>query len=134
MTFTELYSTDINQKDSYVKRVKVLLCSGEEENSSYWIDIRCHYINGEENRATKFGVCLKVEELEKLLPNMIQLKDCDQGTQWRRVWFEKSEKKFLYDLKMRKFDGKEASISLTHKDIKSINFIRDKIFDCIYRK
>ncbi len=65
---------------------------------------------------------------------MMVLKNCEVTNDRRRVWFEKNAKNFLYDLKMLKFNGKEASISLTHKDIKSINFIRDKIFNCINRK
>jgi hypothetical protein len=130
MPFTELYSAVISQKDSYVKKVKVLLCTGGNERT-YWVDIRCHYNFEDEWKPTKFGVCITVDELKKLLPDMMALKDCDEDNQWRRVWFKKSDKKFLYDLNLRKFDGKETSISLTHKDIKKINFIKDRIYNCI---
>ena len=72
-----------------------------------------------------------MDELKKLLPNMMALRDCNEDNQWRRVWFTKSDKKFLYNLNLRKFDGMESSTSLTHKDIKKINFIKDKLFNCI---
>lgn len=132
MPFTELYSTIINQKEPYVKKVKVLLCTGDNDKErSYWVDIRSYY-NFEGNcKPTKLGVCVTMEELKKLLPDMIALKDCNEDSQWRRLWFKKSNKKFLYDLNLCKYNGMESSISLTHKDIKTINFIKDRIFDCI---
>ncbi len=132
MPFTELYSTVINQKGSCVKKVKILLCTGDDgKECTYRVDIRCYYNFEEECKPTKFGVCITVDELKKLLPNMMALRDCNEDNQWRRVWFTKSDKKFLYNLNLRKFDGMESSISLTHKDIKKINFIKDKLFNCI---
>jgi len=53
----------------------------------------------------------------------------------RILLFKKSDKDFIYDLILRKFDGKESKLSLTHKEIKKINFIRDKIFiNCNFNK
>jgi hypothetical protein len=59
------------------------------------------------------GNQLKLEELKKLLADMMALKDseCDENNKWRRVWFTKRDKKFLYDLNLRKFDGMETNIS-----------------------
>jgi len=49
--------------------------------------------------------------------------------------FKKSGKEFIYDLTLRKLDGKESTLSLTHKEIKKINFIKDKIFmNCNFNK
>jgi hypothetical protein len=135
MPFTEMYSNTICESNSYSKKVKVLLSTGNDgKDNSYWVDKRIYYIDGEKIKPLKFDVCLTLNELEKLLPDMMDLKDCEVKNDRRRVWFEKRESKFLYELKMRKFDGKEASISLTHKDIKSINFIREEIFNSINRK
>jgi len=36
--------------------------------------------------------------------------------------FNKSDMEFSYDLNLGKFDGKESILSLTHKEIKEINF------------
>jgi hypothetical protein len=131
MSFTELYSDVINQKDSYVKKIKVLLINGNDgKHKSYWVDIRCYYLT-EACKPTKFGVCITFDELNKLLPNMMALKDCNEENYWRRVSFEKSDKAFLYNLNVSKIDGKETSIALTFKDIQKIYFMKDKIFNCI---
>ncbi len=72
MPFTELYSTVINQKDFYVKKVKVLLCTGDGgKERTYWVDIRYHYNSEDVCKPNKFGVCITVDELKKLLPNMM---------------------------------------------------------------
>ena len=67
------------------------------------------------------------QKLQDILPNMVCLKNCEIESPSRRIWFQKSERKYLYDLCLRKFNGSDTSISLTERDIKQINFIRDKI-------
>ena len=139
MPFTEIFSTVINEKEfkssdnnkvlKYTKMVKVLIYNDEHgKNPTYWVDIRTHCYNGVESRATKFGVCITPNELNTLLPNMIEGKEIEIDGEWRRIWFKKSDKKFMFDLCVRKYEGKDTTISVTNKDIKKINFIRDKIF------
>jgi hypothetical protein len=135
MPFTEMYSTTIYEWKSYCKRVKVLLNTGDDgKDNSYWVDIRTHFNDGEKCKPTKFGVCLLFDELEKLLPDMLEVKDCEESGKWRRVWFKKSDRGSLYDLNVRKFNGSESTIGLSHNDIKKINLIKDEISDSINRK
>jgi hypothetical protein len=126
MPFTEMYSTTIYEWKSYCKRVKVLLNTVDDgKDNSYWVDIRTHF-NGEKCKPTKFGVYLLFDELEKLLPDMLEVKDCEESGKWRRVWFKKSDRGSLCDLNVRKFNGSESTIGLSHNDIKKINLIKDK--------
>jgi hypothetical protein len=90
------------------------------------VDIRTHFNDGEKCKPTKFGVYLLFDELEKLLPDMLEVKDCEESGKWRRVWFKKSDRGSLCDLNVRKFNGSESTIGLSHNDIKKINLIKDK--------
>jgi hypothetical protein len=98
------------------------------------VDIRTDFNDGEKCKPTKLGVCLLFDELEKLLPDMLEVKDCEESGKWRRVWFKKSDRESFYDLNVRKFNGSESTIGLSYNDIKKIDLIKDKIFNCINRK
>jgi len=136
MSFTELFSRDINQKLSYVKKVKVLIFNEAGKEQTYWIDIRNHYKRDDDTCIpTKFGVRISPNELDQLLENMMKLNEYSIEGDKRMVLFKKSDKEFIYDLTLRKLDGKESTLSLTHKEIKKINFIKDKIFiNCNFNK
>jgi len=46
----------------------------------------------------------------------------------KRLLFKKSDVEFIYNLTLRKHDGKESTLTLTRKETKKINFMKDKIF------
>jgi len=107
MSFTELFSRDINQKHSYIKKVEVLLFNEVGKNQTYWIDIRNHYKGEDDNCVpTKYGVCISPHELDQLLENMMKLNEHSFEGNKRILLFKKNEKGFTYDLSLRNLMAK----------------------------
>jgi len=53
----------------------------------------------------------------------------------RLLLFKKSDVEFMYNLTLRKLDDKESTLSLNRKEIKKIDFMKDKIFaKCDFNK
>jgi hypothetical protein len=135
MSFNVLFAHVLNVHNDFQKVVKVLSRTEEGKDTTYWIDFRSVFNNGETIKHLKDGVCLKPIELDKLLPKMIATKEFELNDGIRNITFKCNEKfNYLYDIKMVTMDGKESSIRLTLKEIKQIYFIRKSIFEsCSYK-
>ena len=134
MVFTQLFSELLNENGNYKKLVKVLKCAEVGKDTTTWIDIRSCYDDGKDCKSTKGGVCITPEELETLLPKMMEGKQYELESEKRLLQFKPSAiHRYIYDLSLRKFDGKESALTLTMTEIRKMNFIREKIFEkCMF--
>ena len=131
MTFTEIYSYRISDKEYFKKDVSVRQFEDKENQKSFYFDIRTKFLNEKrEILPTKRGVVLKPCEFEELMPYMLNGQTHEIDGEYRRIWFTKREDKpYVHQLKLLKMDGKETSIDLLMTEIKKLNFIKDKLFN-----
>lgn len=128
MTIQSLRSFEFFRDTINAYKLEVIQFVDGAKCSSEYINLRVFFVGGEKLRPTKYGVCLTIDEMRKILPFLERLEEFKFG-ETRKIKFQRMAHPMDYLLSLTKSDGKVQELHLNITAIKSLTDKKGEYID-----